>query len=150
MAMLNVVSLPKHLDEIRLLLHDKKIDILALNEIRLDSTISDELVSIQGVPKKSIPFEMKPLLEVNALLLYAEPMGALLQHSNKAFKFKQRLDFKRYTFLRTRGFSIVIRHSLPTKASFQKVHFLGGHPVDGYDIYCVLIEQEMEGEFTFT
>ena len=48
---------------------------------------------------------------------YAEPTGALLQHSNKAFKFKQRLDFKRYTFLRTRGFSIVIRHSLPTKAS---------------------------------
>ena len=24
---------------------------------------------LQGVPKKSIPFEMKPLLEVNALLL---------------------------------------------------------------------------------
>ena len=31
---------------------------------------------------------------------YAEPMSALLQHSNKAFKFKfkQRLHFKRYTF----------------------------------------------------
>ena len=58
---------------------------------------------------------------------YAEPTGALLQHSNKAFK--QRLDFKRYTFLRTRGFSIVIRHSLPTKASFQKVYFFLGHPV---------------------
>ena len=59
---------------------------------------------------------------------YAEPTGALLQHSNKAFKFKQRLDFKRYTFLRTRGFSIVIRHSLPTKASFQKVYFFFGTP----------------------
>ena len=57
---------------------------------------------------------MKPLLEVNAYY-YAEPMGALLQHSNKAFKFKQWLDFKRYTFLRTRGFSIVIRHSLHFK-----------------------------------
>ena len=39
---------------------------------------------IQGVPKKSIPFEMKPLLEVNPYY-YAEPTGALLQHSNKAF-----------------------------------------------------------------
>ena len=53
----------------------------------------------------------------------------LTQHSNKAFKFKQRFDFKRYNFLRTRGFSIVIRHSLPTKASFQKVYFFLGHPV---------------------
>ena len=60
---------------------------------------------------------------------YAEPMGALLQHSDEAFKFKQRLDFKRYTFLRTRVFSIVIRHSLPTKASFQKVYFFLGHLV---------------------
>ena len=65
---------------------------------------------------------------------YAEPTGALLQHSNKAFKFKQRLDFKRYTFLRTRGFSIVIRHSLPTKTSFQKVYFFWGHPVYGFVI----------------
>lgn len=46
--MLNIVSLPKHLDEIRLLMYDKKIDVLALNETRLDSTISDELVSVDG------------------------------------------------------------------------------------------------------
>ena len=46
--MLNVASLTKHLDEIRLLLHDKKIDILALNETRLDSSISDEPVAIDG------------------------------------------------------------------------------------------------------
>ena len=64
---------------------------------------------------------------------YAEPTGALLQHSNKAFKFKQRLHFKRYTFSRTRGFNIVIRHSLPTKASFQKVYFFLGHPVQNED-----------------
>ena len=32
--MLNVVSLPKHLDEIRLLLHDKYLDVLAVNETR--------------------------------------------------------------------------------------------------------------------
>ena len=48
MAMLNIVSLPKHLDEIRLLLHDKKMDVLALNETRLDPTISDELVNVEG------------------------------------------------------------------------------------------------------
>ena len=41
-------KLPKHLDEIRLLLHDKKLDVLALNETRLDSSISDDLVSIEG------------------------------------------------------------------------------------------------------
>ena len=46
--MLNIASLPKHLDEIRFLLHDKKLDILILNETRLDSSISDNLVSIEG------------------------------------------------------------------------------------------------------
>ena len=44
MAMLNV----KHLDEIRLILLDKKLDVLATNETRLDSTIFDGLVSIDG------------------------------------------------------------------------------------------------------
>jgi hypothetical protein len=39
MAMLNIASLPKHLDEIRLLLHDKKLDDLAINETRLASSI---------------------------------------------------------------------------------------------------------------
>ena len=48
MAMLNIASLPRHLEEIRLLLHDKKLDILALNETRLGSSISDDLVSIEG------------------------------------------------------------------------------------------------------
>ena len=48
MAMLNIASLPKHLDEICFLLHDKKLDILILNETRLDSSISDNLVSIKG------------------------------------------------------------------------------------------------------
>ena len=48
MAMLNVTSLVKHLDEIRLILLDKKLDILAINETRFDSTISDGLVSING------------------------------------------------------------------------------------------------------
>ena len=48
MAMLNIASLLQHLDEIRLLLYDKKWDTLALNETRLDSSISDDLVSIEG------------------------------------------------------------------------------------------------------
>ena len=48
MAMLNVASLIKHIDEIRLLLCDKKIDILALNETCLDSSISDELLTVDG------------------------------------------------------------------------------------------------------
>ena len=49
MAMLNVASLTKHIDEIRLLLYDKKRDVLALiNETRLDSSTSDELLIIDG------------------------------------------------------------------------------------------------------
>lgn len=48
MVMLNIASLPKHFDEICLLLHDKKLDVLALNETRLDPPISDDLMSIEG------------------------------------------------------------------------------------------------------
>ena len=48
MAMLNVASLVKHLDELPLMFLDKKLDVLAINETRLDSTISDGLVSIDG------------------------------------------------------------------------------------------------------
>ena len=44
--MLKVASLVKHLDEIRLILFDKKLDVLAINETRLGSTFSDGLVSI--------------------------------------------------------------------------------------------------------
>ena len=48
MTMLNVASLTKYIDEIRLLLYDKKLDVLALNETRLDSSISDELLAIDS------------------------------------------------------------------------------------------------------
>ena len=48
MAMLNIASLPKHLGEIHFLLHNKKLDILILNETRLDSSISDNLASIES------------------------------------------------------------------------------------------------------
>ena len=48
MVMLNVVSLPKHLDEIRILLADQSIDVLALNETRLNSSISNGQAHIRG------------------------------------------------------------------------------------------------------
>ena len=48
MAMLNVASLTKYINEIRLLLYDKKLDVLALSETRFDSSISDELLAIDG------------------------------------------------------------------------------------------------------
>ena len=44
----NIASLVEHLDEIQLILLDKKLDILSINETRFDSTISDRLVSIDG------------------------------------------------------------------------------------------------------
>ena len=46
MAMLNITSLPKHIDEICVLLATKNFDILALNETRLDHSIPDDLVNI--------------------------------------------------------------------------------------------------------
>ena len=45
---LNAPSLLKHKDEIEMLLHDNKIDILALNETKLDETISKCHTEIEG------------------------------------------------------------------------------------------------------
>ena len=42
MGFLNVVSVPLHIDEIRLLLRDEHFDLLALNETRLDRYYSDD------------------------------------------------------------------------------------------------------------
>ena len=42
MGMLNITSLPKHIDEIRIILADECLDILALNETRLDDTINNQ------------------------------------------------------------------------------------------------------------
>ena len=41
MSMLNLASLPKHIEEIRVLLADQCFDILALNETRLDNNITN-------------------------------------------------------------------------------------------------------------
>ncbi len=45
-ASLNITSLPKHLDELRLNMINQHLDILILNETRLDNTISDSEISI--------------------------------------------------------------------------------------------------------
>ena len=48
MALLNIVSLPKYIDEIRMSELFKSFDIIALNETRLDLSISDGEVKIYG------------------------------------------------------------------------------------------------------
>jgi hypothetical protein len=47
-ALLNIVSLPNHVDELRISKLFLHFDLLALNETRLDSSISDGLVKIRG------------------------------------------------------------------------------------------------------
>ena len=48
MAFLNIVTLPAKIDEIRQLMCDKNIDLIAFNETRLDLNISDGLIHIDG------------------------------------------------------------------------------------------------------
>ena len=45
-AFLNISSLPKHIDELRLNMQHQYLDILVLNETRLDETISNSEISI--------------------------------------------------------------------------------------------------------
>ena len=47
-SFLNIVSLRKHRHELEIVLNDHDIDIIGLNETRLDETISDSEVSISG------------------------------------------------------------------------------------------------------
>ena len=46
--MLNITSLPKHIDEIRVILADECLDILVLNETRLDNTINNQVMCISN------------------------------------------------------------------------------------------------------
>jgi exonuclease III len=46
LASLNVTSLVKHIEELRILLANNMIDVLAINETRLASTVSDDEVHI--------------------------------------------------------------------------------------------------------
>ena len=48
MVFLNIVSLPKNIDEISISMSKKLIDLYALSETRLDSTISDNMISLEG------------------------------------------------------------------------------------------------------
>ena len=48
LASLSITSLVKHIDELRVYTSDQELDILAINETRLDFDIPKELVSIQG------------------------------------------------------------------------------------------------------
>ena len=48
MAFLNIVSVPKHVDELRISEPFPHFDLLALNETRLDSAISNDIVKIRG------------------------------------------------------------------------------------------------------
>lgn len=48
LASLNIASLPKHIDELRVLLSDSPLDVLSINETRLDDSVSDNEVYIPG------------------------------------------------------------------------------------------------------
>ena len=48
MESLNIVSLLKKIDELRLLMSNKDIDVPTLNETRLDLTITDSIVRRDG------------------------------------------------------------------------------------------------------
>jgi hypothetical protein len=48
MAFLNIVSLPKRFDEINFTMSNKLFDIFSFSETRLDSTITDNMINIDG------------------------------------------------------------------------------------------------------
>ena len=48
MACLNITSLSKHIDELRVLLQNNSLGLLAIYETRLNETIADNEVSISG------------------------------------------------------------------------------------------------------
>ena len=45
-ASLNIPSLRKHIDELRTVISNNEIDVLAINESRMDSTITNDMISI--------------------------------------------------------------------------------------------------------
>jgi hypothetical protein len=48
MALLNINSLSKHIDELVVLMHGKPLDILAINESKLDQTDTINSVALSG------------------------------------------------------------------------------------------------------
>ena len=47
-ASLNIASLPKHIDELRIVMSNDEIDVLAVNESRMGSTVPNDMISIYG------------------------------------------------------------------------------------------------------
>ena len=45
---LNIASLPAHIDELRIFMADKNLDVLAINETRLSDSIDNSCIHIQG------------------------------------------------------------------------------------------------------
>ena len=45
---LNIATLPKHIDELKLFMKELSFDILCKNETRLDNTINDNIIKIPG------------------------------------------------------------------------------------------------------
>ena len=48
MVCLNINSLTKHIDELRIVLSNQCVDILAINETKLDVSICDDEVTVEG------------------------------------------------------------------------------------------------------
>ena len=48
MAFLNIVSLPKKIDEIKFSMTNKQIDLIASNETRLDANITNNMINLDG------------------------------------------------------------------------------------------------------
>lgn len=48
MALLNINSLGKHIDELRILMSDKPLDVLCINESKLDNSTTNELIGLEG------------------------------------------------------------------------------------------------------
>jgi hypothetical protein len=48
MAFLNIVSLPKRIDEINFSMSNKFIDLISSNETRLDANITDNMINLDG------------------------------------------------------------------------------------------------------
>ena len=47
-ASLNITSLPKHIDELGIAMKNNEIDVLAINESRMDNSIAPEMVTVHG------------------------------------------------------------------------------------------------------
>ena len=48
MASLNIASIPAHIDELRIWVEEQNLDLLAINESRLDSSIPSSAIYIKG------------------------------------------------------------------------------------------------------